>query len=461
MITGAGADRRTDAGTSTHAGTGAGTGTDAENDRGSTEKGRSAGPVRRTLRALFGRQARLRWVHLVLGGALLMPYWLLSTVVLGSLDPQKGPLLQVLLYFAALATSLPMAATTALVPTVRALEGAAALALCAPARAGEVVTGPARSWAARRRTAGWFVLHLAFGGIVSGMTLAGTPFAAMLVLRPTGFEELTRFWEDHGVPGPLPGPVLGLALFALIVGTSAGLGGLLARWAPVLLGPTPDERLAAAERRATVLAQRNRLARELHDSVGHALSAVGIQASAAARVLRTDPEFAAEALAAIEETARGAVAELDAVLGLLREEERGEAATAGPTLAGLDDLLRQLARTGVTVDAELAPGLDRLPPEFSREAYRIVQEGLTNVLRHAGPAPARLRVSLADGWVGIELTNPLERLRPGRPGGGRGLRGIGERAAALHGDCEAGPTHDGTMWRLAVRLPAGTGGEQW
>ncbi|MFB8202753.1 sensor histidine kinase [Kitasatospora purpeofusca] len=459
MITGAGADRHTDAGTDAGTGTVAGTGTDAEHS-GDTEAGRGTRPVRRALRALFGRQARLRWVHLVLGGALLMPYWLLSTVLLGSLDPRKGPLLQVLLYFAALAASLPMAAATALVPTVRALEGAAALALCAPARADEVATGPARSWAARRRTAGWFVLHLAFGGIVSGMTLTATPFAVMLILQPTGFEELTRFWEDRGVPGPLPGPVLGLALLALVVGTSAGLGGLLARWAPVLLGPTPDERLAAAERRATVLAQRNRLARELHDSVGHALSAVGIQASAAARVLRTDPEFAAEALAAIEETARGAVAELDAVLGLLREEERGEAATAGPTLAGLDDLLRQLARTGVTVDAELAPGLDRLPPGFSREAYRIVQEGLTNVLRHAGPAPARLRVTLAEGRVGIELTSPLDRLRPGRPGGGRGLRGIGERAAALRGDCEAGPTDDGTMWRLAVRLPVGTGGEQ-
>ncbi|MFJ8429754.1 sensor histidine kinase [Kitasatospora sp. NPDC094019] len=399
-------------------------------------------------------------MHLVLGGALLMPYWMLSTVLLGSLDPSKGPLLQVLLYFAALATSLPMAAVTALLPTVRALEGAAALALCAPARAAEVATGPARSWAARRRTAGWFMLHLAFGGIVSGMTLAGAPFAVALVLRPNGLEKLVEFWEDHGLPGWLPGPVLGVALLALIVGTSAGLGGLLARWAPLLLGPTPDERVAAAERRAAVLAQRNRLARELHDSVGHALSAVGIQAAAAARVLRADPEFAAEALAAIEETARGAVAELDAVLGLLREEEGGAAGTAGPTLAGLDDLLRQLARTGLTVDAELAPGLDRLPAAFSREAYRIVQEGLTNVLRHAGPTPARLRVARAGGELEIELTNPLDRLRPSRPGGGRGLRGIGERAAALRGGCEAGPVDDGTRWRLAVRLPVGTGGEQ-
>ncbi|MED7948296.1 sensor histidine kinase [Streptomyces sp. BE303] len=441
----------------TGASTGASTGTDADAGAGKrpgTGAGRGAA-VRRAAGALFGRRARLRWVHLVLGGALLMPYWMLSAVVLGSLDQRNGPLRQLLLHFAALGLSLPMAAVTALVPIARALEGAAARALCTPARPDEVVTGPARSWAARRRTAAWYVLHVLFGGVVSGMTLAGAPFAMVLLFSPTGLEELVRFWEDRGFPGWLPGPLTGLALLALIVSTSAGLGALLARWAPVLLGPTPDERVAAAERRATVLAQRNRLARELHDSVGHALSAVGIQASAAARVLRTDPDFAAEALAAIEETARGAVAELDAVLGLLREEDSAEAGPAGPTLAGLDDLLRQLARTGLTVDAELSPGLDRLPAAFSREAYRIVQEGLTNVLRHAGPAPARLRVGPVGGRLEIELTNPVGPARPSRPGGGRGLRGIGERAAALRGGCEAGPADDGTTWRLAVWLPAG------
>ncbi len=95
--------------------------------------------------------------------------------------------------------------------------------------------------------------------------------------------------------------------------------GLLARWAPELLGPTPADRLAAAEQRAADLAVRNRLARELHDAVGHALSAVTLQASAARRVLDHDPEFVREALAAIEDTTRRTVGELDAVLGVLRE----------------------------------------------------------------------------------------------------------------------------------------------
>ncbi|MFH9352041.1 sensor histidine kinase [Kitasatospora sp. NPDC017646] len=412
------------------------------------------GRVRRTGEVLFGRRARLRWVHLVLGGALLMPYYLLSVVALGALNPDQGHARQMLLQFLALFTSLPMAAVTALVPTVRGLEGAAARALCAAARPEELATGPARSWAARRRTALWFVLHLFSGGVVAGMTLAGVPFAVVLLFGFAGSEELARYWTDRFPGWMVTGPALGLAVLLLVVGTSAACGALLARWAPVLLGPTPEERLAAAERRATVLAQRNRLARELHDSVGHALSAVGIQASAAARVLRTDPDFAAGALRAIEETARGAVAELDTVLGLLREEDAA-AGRAGPTLAGLDDLLRQLARTGVTVDAELAPGLGALPAEVSREAYRIVQEGLTNVLRHAGPAPAGLRVAVDAGRLEIELTNPLGPARPSRPGGGRGLRGIGERATALRGGSSVGPSEDGTTWRLAVWLPVG------
>ncbi|MFJ9611461.1 sensor histidine kinase [Kitasatospora sp. NPDC101176] len=409
--------------------------------------------IRRAAGAGFGRRARLRWTHLVLGGALLMPYWMLSVVLFGALNPAQGHLRQVLLQIASLFTSLPMAAVTALVPTVRPLEGAAARALCAAERPEELATGPSRSWAARWRTALWYVLHLFFGGVVSGMTLAGVPFAVVLMFSFGGAADLAQYWENRFPGWMLTGPALGLAVLLLIVVTNAACGALLARWAPVLLGPTPEERLAAAERRATVLAQRNRLARELHDSVGHALSAVGIQASAAARVLRSDPDFAAEALQAIEETARAAVAELDTVLGLLREEDA--AGPAGPTLGGLDDLLRQLARTGVTVSADLAPGLARLPAGVSREAYRIVQEGLTNVLRHAGPAPAGLRVALAGGRLEIELTNPLGTARPSRPGGGRGLRGIGERATALRGGSTAGPSADGTTWRLAVWLPVG------
>ncbi|GAA2236660.1 MULTISPECIES: sensor histidine kinase [Kitasatospora] len=416
------------------------------------------------LGALVGRRAALRWVHLVLGGALLMPYWLLSTVLLtpalprGNTDPGQQLLAQLI----ALPLSLPMAAVTALVPMVRPLEGAAARALCAgalaPRRGGpvrELASSPARSWAARRRTSAWFVLHVLLGGIVSGMSLTVPPTVLFLLasssgaLGHTGRDTLHRAFGEYAPPELLIAP----ALLFLLLTTNALSGALLARCAPALLGPTPDERLAAAEQRAAELAHRNRLARELHDSVGHALSAVTIQAAAAGRVLRSDPEFAAEALQAIEETARAAVAELDTVLGLLREDTAdGRRADCGPTLAGLDTLVRQMGLAGVRVETHTGPGLGDLPPELSREAYRVVQEGLTNVLRHAGPVPARLRLRLSGGRLEVDLENPLGADRPSRPGGGRGLRGIAERAESRRGDYRAGPQPDGS-WRLSVRLP--------
>ncbi|MGK4580065.1 sensor histidine kinase [Kitasatospora sp. HPMI-4] len=415
--------------------------------------------------ALVGRRAALRWVHLVLGGALLMPYWLLSTVLLGAIVPgvNTDPGHQVLSQLLALPLSLPMAAVTALVPVVRPLESAAARALCAGAAgargdglASESASTPARSWAARRRTSAWFVLHVLLGGIVSGMSLSVPP--AVLFLLSSSFgafgragqETVRRVFGEHAPPQLL----IASALLLLLLTTNALCGALLARCAPLLLGPTPGERLVAAERRAAELAHRNRLARELHDSVGHALSAVTIQAAAAGRVLRSEPEFAAEALRAIEETARAAVAELDTVLGLLREETADERrADGGPTLSELDTLIRQMALAGVRVETLIGPGLGGLAPELSREAYRIVQEGLTNVLRHAGGVSARLRLELSDGKLELELENPLGADRPSRPGGGRGLRGIAERAATHRGGYRAGPQPDGS-WRLLVWLPA-------
>ncbi|MBB4950317.1 signal transduction histidine kinase [Kitasatospora gansuensis] len=395
--------------------------------------------------ALIGRRAALRWVHLVLGGALLMPYWMLSLVLLSSQTGDRSPQENVLLQFAALALALPMAAVTALVPMVRVLESTAARAL-GLGGATELATTPSQSWAARRRTAAWYVQHLLLGGIVAGVSLSVPPAVVTVLFFPS--ERLLDLWFG-GARIPLPLLALGLAVLPVL--GNAAAGAWLARTAPALLGPTPAEKLAAAERRSLELAQRNRLARELHDSVGHALSAVGIQAAAAGRVLASSPEFVAEALAAIEETARIAVAELDTVLGLLREDQPADPAT-GPTLAELDTLLRQLELAGVPVETRSGPGLTALPGEVSRAAYRIVQEGLTNVLRHAGQVPAALRLELTGGVLELELSNPVGADRPSRPGGGRGLRGMAERAAVLNGECQAGPTGDG-RWRLAARLP--------
>lgn len=212
-------------------------------------------------------------------------------------------------------------------------------------------------------------------------------------------------------------PPLGLAGLLALNCCAAGAGALLARWAPRLLGPTPADRLAAAEQRAAELAVRNRLARELHDSVGHALSAVTLQAGAARRVFDSDPAFVREALAAIEETTRRTVGELDSVLGLLRQGDDEAAGGAGPGLAGLDGLL---SHTGVKVSYTAAGDLATVPELVSREAYRIVQEGLSNALRHGGAAPVALRIAVDGEEVEIVMENPMpgtaQVVRPGAAG---------------------------------------------
>lgn len=165
-----------------------------------------------------------RWVHLVLGGALLMPFFLLASVVLPLVADGADPLRQVGWQFVAFGCALPPAALAALLfPLLRPLEVAAVRSLCGvPAE--RLAEGPAVSWAARRRTALWFVAHLLAGGIVSGMTLSAPPAAVLLLVLP--FSDPLRHtapgWPDvfHGVLGPLAG----LALLALVAGTAWGPG---------------------------------------------------------------------------------------------------------------------------------------------------------------------------------------------------------------------------------------------
>ncbi|MFI0789413.1 sensor histidine kinase [Streptomyces lydicus] len=395
-----------------------------------------------------------------------MPFYLLASVFVGLVTDGADPLLDTGVQFTSFGCALPLAALVALLlPQLRPLEVTAVRTLCfLPAE--RLADGPALSWAARRRTALWFVAHLLAGGVVSGMTLAAPPAAVVLLVLPftTPLRRSVPAWMQ-ALPGAL-GPLAGLALLALVAGTAWASGVLLARCAPTLLGPTPADRLAAAERRAADLATRNRLARELHDSVGHALSAVTLQASAARRVLDKDPEFARQALTAIEETTRAAVTELDTVLGLLREEDGDDPSAPAPTLDGLDALLDRTRAAGVAVEATVEERCAGLPPVVSREAYRIVQEGLSNALRHAGPVPVRLRLRVREGQLTLRMENPVaagdngpvaaggtgpDPAATARTGGGRGLRGVAERARLLGGEATA-TARDG-VWRLTARLP--------
>ncbi|MFG3488027.1 sensor histidine kinase [Streptomyces sp. NPDC094447] len=414
--------------------------------------------MRRGAVALLGQRARRRWLHLIVGGALFMPFWMVGSVVVGALLGAEGLFtgdLSVLL--GASAVGLPLVAVAALFPLARPMSAAAARALCGvPAEL--LAEGPARGRAAAARTAGWYVLHLGAGSLVSGATLALPPFAAAVAALPFSpalrTSEWGRFWgldRDGRVWAALPA---GLLMLLALAAAAAGTGALLARAAPWLLGPGPADRLAAAERRAAAAESRNRLARELHDSVGHALSAVTLQAGAARRVLdggdAADLAFVREALTAIEETTRRTVGELDWVLGVLRQDEdAGAGAGPGPGLDALEALVRGAGPTAaLTVSGDLSP----VPEALSRAAYRIVQEGLTNAARHAGGEPVTVRLDARTEELEITVENPLPARPPVvRPRGGRGLRGAAERARLLGGTAEAGPA-DG-LWRLAVRIP--------
>ncbi|WP_406057323.1 histidine kinase [Streptomyces sp. NBC_01077] len=421
--------------------------------------------MRRSAVALLGQRARRRWLHLIVGGALFMPFWMVGTLVMGPLLDDGGMFTGGLgVQFGAYAVALPLVAVAALFPLARPMSVAAARALCG-VPADRFADGPARGREAKARTAGWFALHLGAGALISGATLALPPFAVSLMALPFSpslrASELGRFW---GLDRPwwawaaLPA---GLLMLLALAAVAAATGALLAREAPRLLGPSPADRLAAAERRAAEAESRNRLARELHDSVGHALSAVTLQAGAARRVLDggdgADLAFVREALTAIEETTRRTVGELDWVLGLLRRDEdtgggetgEGSGPGPGPGLDALEALVRGAGpKVALAVSGDLAP----VPEALSREAYRIVQEGLTNAARHAGGEPVAVRLDARTEELEITMENPLPARPPvARPNGGRGLRGITERARLLGGTAEAGPA-DG-VWRLAVRIP--------
>jgi signal transduction histidine kinase len=313
----------------------------------------------------------------------------------------------------------------------------------------ETTIAAARPWPVRRRTAAWFVLHLVAGVVGSTLVLVAGPVMAMLLGVP------------FSAPGPsdlqiitlnLPRgaaawwvPLAGILLFLAAIYAVAGLGALLARLAPLFLGPSAADRIAELDRRSRQLIERTRLARELHDSIGHALTVTTLQAGAAQAVADTDPAFVRAALRTIEDTGRAALEELDLMLGVLREDQAST--TPQRTLADLPELLTS---TGLELDSTVTGDLGAVRPVVSREAYRIVQEALTNCLRHGAGRTASVRVTVHRHRTEIDIRNPLGTQAPHRPEG-RGLTGMRERVHLLGGTFHSGP--DGDRWRVSAELP--------
>ncbi len=267
--------------------------------------------------------------------------------------------------------------------------------------------------------------------------------------------------------------VTALPLLALVAAVAGGTLAvvdlhvrLAARVAARLLGAAPEQRIAELQQSTRRLADRNRLARDLHDTIGHALTASLLQATAARRTLTPagdrplQPDFARQALGHIETNTRTALAELDRVLSVLRTDEEAAAggSFAAPSLADLEGLLAGLRDGGLPValvlDGLADDGADDVPPALQELVYRVVQEGTTNVLRHAGCPLTVVQVVHSGGVLLARVCNERASQldsRPG-PGGGRGLAGLRERTAAAGGTLTAEPTPTGGF-ELCVTLP--------
>jgi signal transduction histidine kinase len=238
-----------------------------------------------------------------------------------------------------------------------------------------------------------------------------------------------------------------------------------------LYGEQLEERARALEEdreedaKRAVADERLRIAQELHDVVAHSMGVIAVQAGVGAHVIDTDPDEAKKSLEAISQTSRSTLVEIRRMLGVLREDEAATYEPA-PGLADLDRLVRDVSSAGLEVEVQNAGARCDLPPGVDFTAYRIVQEALTNVLKHAGRARATVVVGYENGALRLEILDDGRGVNSQTVDGrgvngqsvdgraGHGLLGMRERVGVYGGSFEAGPRNGGGF-RVAVRLPYG------
>ncbi|MFF7653815.1 histidine kinase [Streptomyces sp. NPDC007983] len=254
-------------------------------------------------------------------------------------------------------------------------------------------------------------------------------------------------------PGPPPesdaGFFVSVLVTAVVVGTALR-GRRVARARLV-----EQEEITAGERaRRTLLEERNRIARELHDVVAHHMSVISIQAQVAPHLAENPSDELKENLAGIRRSAVEALTELRRVLGVLRSEDAladGVRHAPQPTLDRLDELVGRVRSTGIAVAVDITGERRPLPPGIELSAFRIVQEALSNVLRHAPGAQARVELGYHARALALRVSNtPPDGPAPPSPGAGHGLLGMRERTAMLGGELATGPMPDGGYEVTAV-----------
>lgn len=301
-----------------------------------------------------------------------------------------------------------------------------------------------------------------FGGMVALYTVAAlsTPLKRRVMLAGwlTG-AAVTMTFKEHAEPYEYP--------FHLLSLVSAYALGAFARVQRAYTAALEDrarrlERERAAETARAVGRERSRIARDMHDILAHAVSLMVVQAEAGPVVVRSDPDRAVGAFDAIAGAGRDAMVQLRRILGVLREPSAPDGVRVPqPTLAALPELTALVAHTGLRVELTQSGSPRPLAPDVEVAAYRIVQEALTNCVKHAGATAADVRL----GWTERELSVLVQDdgtglgAGEGAEGAGHGLVGIRERAAACGGTAEAGNGPDGGF-RVAVRLPTASLGDE-
>ncbi|MFI7318107.1 sensor histidine kinase [Streptomyces venezuelae] len=290
-----------------------------------------------------------------------------------------------------------------------------------------------------------FFAHIVVMAVVAART--GPRTALWMWLATAAYGLVTEVWL--GSPGASDAPMmLFVSALALLVTTVVHVRREAQREVTVQRTVTAIER-----DKRTLLEERTTIARELHDVVAHHMSVVAIQAEAAPYRVENPPPELEQAFVTIRENAVSALTELRRVLGVVRAEDYEAPDAPQPTLADLDRLLDNVRDAGLTVDKVVTGAVRELPQGVELSAYRIVQEALSNSLRHAPGAAARVEVGYVLGGLGLRVVNgPATGLVKPSPGAGHGITGMRERVTMLNGEMTAEPAADGG-YEVTVFLP--------